>query len=332
MLDSSQILVLYEKDEARPSRILSSLCEPLAYLKSFSMPNSISAWAHGFSLTNRIRLHYVTQGEGELVILLHGFPEFWYSWRFQIPVLAHNFKVVVPDLRGVNDSEKPQNGYDIDTLAQDVVGLIRGLGYQRAHIVGHDCGGMIAWNIAQQFPGVLQSLSLLNAPHPHRRLRDMTENLEQLLKNWQLLAFQVPGLPELLIRLNLPDFVKEFFQTQAVRKAAFSNDVLQIYQAALEKKGAIASALHYYRHFLNPQTLISRFSNQSGPIHIPTLVLWGEDDRLMNPKASKGLERFVKAPFKLKVIPECGHWIQQEAPRLVNSELLNFLQRHPIEA
>ena len=207
------------------------------------MPNTISAWTHGFSVTNRIRLHYVTQGEGDLVVLLHGFPEFWYSWRFQIPVLAHNFKVVVPDLRGFNDSEKPHNGYDIDTLAQDVVGLIQSLGYQRAHLVGHDCGGMIAWNIAHRCPEILQSLSLLNTPHPHRRLRDLSGGIDQLLANWQMFAVQVPGLSEALIRLNLPDFVKDFFQNQAVRKAAFSNDVLQIYQAALEKKGAIASAL-----------------------------------------------------------------------------------------
>ncbi len=296
------------------------------------MPNSISAWTHEFSVTNRVRLHYVTQGTGELVVLLHGFPEFWYSWRFQIPVLAHNFKVVVPDLRGFNDSEKPQNGYDIDTLAQDVAGLIQGLGYQRAHLVGHDCGGMIAWNMANRFPGMIQSLSLLKAPHPQRKLRDMSGSLEQLLKNWHMLAFQVPGLSEALIRLNLPDFVKGFFQDQAVRKAAFSSDVLQIYQAALEKKGAIASALNYYRQFLDPQALISKLSASSEPIDVPTLVLWGEDDQLMSPKLGKGLERLIQAPFKLKVIPDCGHWIQQEVPRLVNSELLNFLQRNPITA
>lgn len=107
-----------------------------------------TAWQHCFVETNRIRLHCVTQGEGELVILLHGFPEFWYSWRYQIPALAKHFKVVVPDLRGYNDSDKPASGYDLDTLGQDIRGLIENLGYRRAHLVGHDWGGTIAWHVS----------------------------------------------------------------------------------------------------------------------------------------------------------------------------------------
>ena len=290
------------------------------------MNHRVSAWTHQFSNTNRIRLHYVTQGEGELVVLLHGFPEFWYSWRFQIPVLAKKFKVVVPDLRGYNDSDKPKNGYDIDTLTQDVMGLIQGLGYQKAHIVGHDCGGMIAWNIAHRFPEVLQSLALLNAPHPHRLIRDMSGSIEQLLKNWHLFAAQVPGVPEVLIRNNLAQFVQNCFQSQAVRKAAFSKDVLQIYQAALEKKGAIASSLNYYRQLINPQSWLSRIGPSPVPINIPTLVLWGEDDTILDPTVAKGVEKFVQAPLRFKLVPDCGHWIQQEVPRLVNTELLSFLQ------
>lgn len=290
------------------------------------MNHSVSAWSHQFLQTNRIRLHYVTQGEGELVVLLHGFPEFWYSWRFQIPVLAKNFKVVVPDLRGYNDSDKPLNGYDIDTLTQDVMGLIQGLGYQKAHVVGHDCGGMIAWNIAHHFPEALQSVALLNAPHPHRFIRDVSGSLEKLLKNWYMFAAQVPGVPEVLIRDNLAQFVKNCFQSQAVRKAAFSKDVLQIYQAALEKKGAIASSLNYYRQLITPQSWLSRIGTSPIPIKIPTLVLWGEDDTVLDPRLAKGVENFVQAPFRFKLIPDCGHWIQQEVPRLVNAELLSFLQ------
>lgn len=106
--------------------------------------DSNSNWNHLFVPTNRIRLHCVTQGEGDLVVLLHGFPEFWYSWRHQIPVLARHFKVVVPDLRGYNDSDKPNSGYDLDTLSIDIKGLIRNLGYRKAHIIGHDWGGSIA--------------------------------------------------------------------------------------------------------------------------------------------------------------------------------------------
>ncbi|MEM9137749.1 MAG: alpha/beta hydrolase [Cyanobacteria bacterium P01_F01_bin.42] len=283
-----------------------------------------SAWTLAFAQTNRIQLHYVTQGEGELVILLHGFPEFWYSWRFQIPVLAKRFKVVVPDLRGYNDSDKPRNGYDIDTLTEDILGLIKSLGYQKAHVVGHDCGGMIAWNIAHRFPEYLQSLSLLNAPHPYRLIRDISVSVEQMMRHWHMFAVHVPGLPEMLIQNNLAQFVKNCFQSQAVRKAAFSADVLQVYQAALAKKGAIAASLSHYRQLINPQSLISRLTAKS--IDVPTLVLWGEDDSLVSPKLVRSLEGWVTEPLRVKAVPECGHWIQQEVPRLVNAELLNFLE------
>ena len=181
-------------------------------------------------------------------------------------------------------------------------------------------------NIAHRFPDCLQSLSLLNAPHPHRVLRDLSGGLGQLFQNWQMFAAQVPGLPELFIRNNLGKFVKDCFQSQAVRKVAFSKDVLQIYEAALEKKGAITSSLNYYRHLINPQVWLARLGNQPLPIDIPTLVLWGEDDTVLNPKLVKEIDRFVKAPLRMKLVPECGHWIQQEVPRLVNNELLNFLQ------
>ena len=172
------------------------------------------------------------------MVLLHGFPEFWYSWRFQIPVLAQNFKVVVPDLRGYNDSDKPNQGYDINTLSQDVVGLIQGLGYERAHVVGHDCGGMIAWNIAQHFPEVLQSLALLNTPHPYRFIREISGSLEQIFKHWHMFAVQVPGLPEFLIQNNLGQFVKKLLSVTGSEKSGiFSRCSAGVPSGFSEKRG-----------------------------------------------------------------------------------------------
>ncbi|MEO0409950.1 MAG: alpha/beta fold hydrolase, partial [Cyanobacteria bacterium P01_A01_bin.135] len=141
-------------------------------------------WQHLFVDTNDIRLHCVTQGEGELVVLLHSFPEFWYAWRHQLPVLARHFKVVVPDLRGYNDSDKPQTGYDLDTLATDIRGLIQGLGYSKAHIVGHGWGGAIAWHMAQRFPKLMHRLAILNAPHPQAFVQALAGNLDQLWRSW----------------------------------------------------------------------------------------------------------------------------------------------------
>jgi pimeloyl-ACP methyl ester carboxylesterase len=286
---------------------------------------SDSAWQHQFIEANRIRLHYVTQGEGELVLLLHGFPEFWYSWRYQIPALAKHFKVVVPDLRGYNDSEKPKSGYDLDTLSTDVRSLIEQLGYSRAHVVGHDWGGAIAWRFAQQFPNFIDRLALLSAPHPQRFAKDLLSNLDQLRRSWYVLAFQVPNLPEWLIQLNLREFVRNMFQEQAVRKGAFTQEQIQKYQAALQKPGALAAAVNSYRQLFSSGNWMD-WIRSPDPISVPTLVLWGDEDSILSPKLMDGIEQWISAPFQFKLIPHCGHWIQQEAPQTVNRELLQFLR------
>lgn len=292
-----------------------------------TMTELTGGWQHHFVETNNIRLHCVMQGEGDLVILLHGFPEFWYSWRYQIPALARHFKVVVPDLRGYNDSDKPEHGYDLDTLSADICGLIQNLGYLKAHIVGHDWGGTIAWHVAQTFPSLLDRLAVLNAPHPQRFMQEFVSNLDQLRRNWYVLAFQIPGLPEWLIRQNLRNFVKELFQGQAIRKGAFSTRDTEIYRAALEKPGVLSSALKYYRHLLLPQTWLTGWLRSPNPVTVPTLVLWGEEDFLFNQSMTTGIEHLVQAPLKMKFLPHCGHWVQQEVPQTVNRELLDFLRQ-----
>ncbi len=283
-------------------------------------------WEHHFVETNRIRLHYVTQGAGDLVVLLHGFPEFWYSWRHQIPALSRYFKVVVPDLRGYNDSDKPATGYDLDTLAADIQGLIESLGYTRAHIVGHDWGGAIAWHMAQKFPQSLNRMAILSAAPVQRFVQELVSNVDQLRRSWYILGFQVPGIPEWLIQQNLSEFVKNLLREQAIRKGAFTREDAEIYQSALAKPGVLSAALNYYRQMLSPLNWVKDWLDTPNPITTPTLVLWGEEDSLVTPHLTQGLDRLIAAPFNLKFIPHCGHWIQQEAPQTVNRELLAFLR------
>lgn len=286
-------------------------------------------WQHQFIQANRIRLHYVTQGEGDLVILLHGFPEFWYSWRYQIPVLARHFKVVVPDLRGYNQSDKPSSGYDLATLASDIRSLIENLGYERAHIVGHDFGGAIAWRFGQQFPQMLDRLAILGAPHPSRFAANLLQDLDQLRRSWYLFAFQLPGLPEWLIQQNLTNFVQTVFRGLAVRKGFLTRETSAMYEAALRQPGAIAAALNYYRQLFSPLTWVrdtwSSVLKRSSPILSPTLVLWGEEDAVLSHRLAEDLHHEVSGHFELKFLPNCGHWIQQETPQTVNRELLAFL-------
>lgn len=293
-----------------------------------ALTSTSSNWKHLFVETNRIRLHCVTQGEGDLVVLLHGFPEFWYSWRHQIPALAKHFKVVVPDLRGYNDSDKPRSGYDLDTLSADIRGLIRNLGYLNAHIVGHDWGGSIAWHMAHRFPQYVQRLAVLNAPHPQRFMQELVSNVDQLRRSWYWLAFQIPNLPEWAIRQNLQQFIQNMLQEQSVRKGAFTTQDTEIYQAALAKPGVLSSALGYYRQFLSPQGLWRNWG-QISPVNAPTLVLWAEEDFFLTQALTNGLETLVSAPLKLKFVPQCGHWIQQEVPQTVNRELIRFLRPQP---
>src|SRR5690242_3725788 len=147
------------------------------------MTTKAETWQHRQIITNGIRMHYVIQGVGPLIVLLHGFPEFWYSWRHQIPFLAqHGYTVVAPDLRGYNDTDKPRTGYDVPTLVADIEGLVKGLGQERAIIVGHDWGGVLAWAFAIRYPQMTDRLIAMNMSHPAAIMREM-RTVKQLRKS-----------------------------------------------------------------------------------------------------------------------------------------------------
>lgn len=292
-------------------------------VQTFAMP--ARGWQHQFIHTNQVKLHYVTQGEGDLVILLHGFFEFWYSWRHQIPVLARRFKVVVPDLRGYNDSDKPLKGHDLTTLTADIAALIRGLGYQRAYVVGHGWGGTLAWSLAQTCPHLLQKLVILSGVHPQQWQRAVLKNLDALRRSWPIWISQLPPLPEWLLESVVPDMVMRLLQTETVRKTAFSLQDVQLYGAALRKPGALAAALKQYAHAFSWQQGLWSAGIHLPEIATPTLVLWGEDDTLLSQGLNEGVEQHLVGPLQMKSIPQCGHWIQQEVPHTVNRLLLDFL-------
>ncbi|MDX2271246.1 MAG: alpha/beta hydrolase [Cyanobacteriota bacterium] len=286
---------------------------------------TIGSWQHGYAQSNGIQLHYVTQGTGDLVILLHGFPEFWYSWRYQLPTLATRFRVVAPDLRGYNDSDKPDSGYDLDTLTNDIRGLLDHFGCQTASVVAHDWGGAIAWHWAQLFPQQIRKLAVLNSPHPACFRREFLSNWDQIRRSWYMLFFQVPYMPEWLLQRDLQDWVKRIFQDTSVRKGAFTSQDLKIYQAALAKPKVLTSAINYYRQLFNLPTLQSLFLEPMRQIFAPTLLIWGEEDFALSRELTEGMDSFFANSIRKEYIPECGHWAQQEAPQTVNRLLLEFL-------
>lgn len=291
-----------------------------------SMSETITeSWQHGELITNGIRMHYVTQGEGPLVVLLHGFPEFWYSWRHQIPAIAEQgYRVVAPDLRGYNDTEKPRRGYDIPTLLRDIAGLIHGLGEESAIVVGHDWGGVLAWQFAIDYPQMTEKLIILNAPHPGAMQREL-RHFSQLRKSWYIFAFQLPWLPEYVLTKNNANEVGRMLRGAALQKEAFPREETAKYQAAMSKPGSAHAALAYYRKVF--RSMFS-FSGSSRPhryeVEAPTLLIWGEQDIALGIELTEGLDPWVPH-LRIKRIPDSGHWVQQEQPEKVNEYIKEFL-------
>ncbi len=205
--------------------------------------------AHRYAAVNGVRLHYVEAGTGPLVVLLHGFPEFWYSWRLQIPALASaGFHVVAPDLRGYNQSAKPLGvrQYGLEMLTGDVVGLVNHLGARRAAVAGHDWGGVIAWDVAMDQSDVVDRLIILNAPHPAAFRREI-RTCSQLLRSWYAFFFQLPWLPEFAFRAARFGLLERTLPRDPVRKGAFTEENIAVYKAAIAEPGALTAGINYYR-------------------------------------------------------------------------------------
>lgn len=280
-------------------------------------------WQHQTILANGVNLHYVTQGEGPLILFLHGFPEFWYSWRYQIPEFAKDYKVVALDQRGYNESDKPGalEAYQMRELVEDVRSVITGLGYDRCILVGHDWGGAVAWNFAYAYPDLVERLIVLNLPHP-AKFAEGLRTPQQLLKSSYIAFFQLPLLPELALQAFDHQLVAQAFSSMAVDKSAFSAADLDAYRQAAAKPGALTAMLNYYRaNFRWPEFLVGR---EWGILTIPTLLIWGEEDTALGKELTYGTERYV-ANLTLHYIPNCSHWVQQEQPQLVNHYMREFL-------
>lgn len=300
-----------------------------------------ASWSHGHAdVEPDVRLHYVTQGpeEGPLAVLLHGFPEFWYSWRHQIPALAAaGYRVVAPDLRGYNDSDKPKGvrRYAIDRLTADVMALIRHFGRESAVIVAHDWGGGIAWQFAIEYPQATEQLVVMNAPHPGNFAKHLGRggmpNFRQLRRSWYMFFFQIPWLPEFVLGRNPRRFMEGAFRGQAIDKSAFTDADIDAYTEAASKPGALSAGINYYRaifrgQFLNP--FAKAPSKDELMIEAPTLVVWGEEDQALGKELTEGMEEFFRGPFRMHYLPNTSHWVQQERPEEVNRVVLAFLREH----
>ncbi len=275
--------------------------------------------AHG------VRLHVVEAGppDGDPVLLLHGFPEFWYGWRHQIPALADaGHRVIVPDQRGYNRSDKPADvgAYALRHLVADALALIDRTGHARVDVVGHDWGAAVAWALAAWYPERVRRLGILNVPHPRVMRETLRTDPWQMLRSWYALFFQIPELPERLLAFNDGMLLAALMRWSG-HADTFSDEDLAAYRAAWREPGALRGMLHWYRAALRHDAM-RRVPD--APIAPPTLVVWGAQDvALRLHMAQPSIERCRDG--RLAVIDDATHWVQHDAAGRVNALLTGFL-------
>jgi len=269
-----------------------------------------------------VELFTVEAGEGPLVVLLHGFPEFWGSWRHQLSALARaGFRAVAPDLRGYHRSDKPRgvSAYSLDKLTGDVAGLIRALGEERAAaVVGHDWGGAIAWRFAMDYPKLFEQLVIMNVPHPVMMEKGL-RTLRQLVKSWYMFFFQLPAVPEAVFRAGNFRMTRESWKREGL-----TNEDIQRLVEALSVPDGVTGPMNYYRSAMRDAA-----RGRTAPplcIEHPVLVIWGELDAYLGKELAVPPADLVPHA-RVEFLPDASHWVQNHRPERVNELLIGFLRQ-----
>ena len=267
----------------------------------------------------RLELHVAELGSGPPVLLLHGFPVHWADWEPQMRLLAASgFRAIAPDLPGYGESEQLPHVLDYRSLAlaADLAGLIRALGLERVHVIGHDWGGTLAYLLAAEHPELVEHLIVINAGHPVL-LKSALQHVEQLRRSWYIFLFQLPVLPEWLVRRRA--MIALCLRGMEVREGAFSDADLERYTTAMRAPGVARAALSYYRAALRAPARTDCLVTQ------PTLVLWGDRDQALSAELLlTGLERYVPL-VRVARFANAGHWIHHDLPEVVGRHTIEFL-------
>jgi pimeloyl-ACP methyl ester carboxylesterase len=296
-------------------------------------------WTHRSVTANGTRFHVASMGEGPLVLLLHGFPEFWWTWRHQLVTLAEaGYRAVAVDLRGYGGSDKPPRGYDLITAAADAAGLIRALGEANAVVVGHDWSGMTAWTLAAYFPKAVRRLAVVSMAHPLRMRarvlsspfaisRALTATEGPVKRSGYPLAFQVPVAPERQLVRDGGALVGAILSSWSAPGWP-DEDTARTYQRAMRIPPVAHTSLEYHRWFVRstfrPDGL--RYARQMRtPVTAPVLHLHGTLDQCITPQVARGAGRYVEGPYRWKLIEGAGHYPHEERPEAFSAELLGWL-------
>ena len=289
---------------------------------------------HEYADVNGVRLHYVTAGKGKLILFVHGFPEFWYEWKNQLQEFGRDHQAVALDMRGYNLSSKPAglDQYRMKHLVEDLRSLAEFLGHKRFILAGHDWGGAACWAFPYYYPGVLEKLIIINAPHPVVFARELQQNPAQQKASQYMLRFRSPQAESILSANNYEELNRRVLYW-GDKKGIFTEEDRKAYLAAWSQPGALTGGLNYYRAAkVGPPApegdMESRKSPRdlyAEPIRVPTLVIWGEKDTALLTGNLIGLEPYV-ADLTIKRIPEGSHWVVHEEPELINAYIREFIK------
>lgn len=269
---------------------------------------------HGYAKNNRVKIHYVTLGEGPLMVMIHGFPDFWYTWRHQMERLSDQFQVVAVDLRGYNESDKPKGveNYAMPLLVSDIIAVIRHLSRGKVIVVGHDWGGSIAWNLAMKAPNWVKKLIICNLPHPRGLMRELANNPEQRSNSQYARNFQKEGAHENLTAENLADLVSD-------------PEARQKYIEAFNKSDFEAMLNYYKANY--PREPYVEASSPVITVKCPVLMIHGLKDQFLLPGALNDTWKWIEKDLTLVTIPNANHFVQQDAADLVTRTMRMWLNR-----
>lgn len=265
----------------------------------------------------------------KFALLLHGFPESKFSWRYQMPLLAElGYTVWAPNMRGYGKSSKPSNvaDYHIDNLVADVAALIDAAGAKQTLLMAHDWGAVIAWNFAIRKARPLERLVIMNVPHPACMAREL-RTWAQRKKSWYIFFFQLPWLPERMLGARGAQAIGRAFSDMAVDKSRFPAAVTDEYRRNALEPGALKAMVNYYRAGVRAGE--KAMNPAPGLIDTPTLMIWGEEDTALSKATTFGTEQYVK-DLTLRYLPGVSHWVQQEAPEKVNAMIAAWLKGEPV--
>jgi pimeloyl-ACP methyl ester carboxylesterase len=289
--------------------------------------------ADGWAELDGARIHYVERGSGPLVLMLHGFPQFWWLWRAQLDDLGRDHRVVAPDMRGYNLSSAPPEveAYRMRHLLGDVRGLAEHLGAERLTLVGHDWGGIVAWAFAIKHPELLDRLVICDAPPPFTWGRELERTPRQREAVRYMEDFsKPPPLGEELMGANGFAAMETLAIGRGIERGYLDESDRELYRAAWSRPGAITGGLNYYRaagmgdQVRNGQPAAAQAAMRSMRVEVPTLVVWGAEDRFLLPGLTDGIEEWVP-DVRVEVLPGAGHWVPQERADDLNRLIREFI-------